>query len=504
MNAQESSAGARINGERQVKTIAYQTPLIADIAPPLLNPDCFCAEQSNVAAHDSQSARRSGGTRSYQRAFSGRDSVNSRRSGGVANRLFRLMIAIVMGASSPTLWAAPTAGSPAGSAAKVAPRIPELIVLFKESVPDFPATAEDIFAAITTTSRSALGRSLAARLGDPASIRYLIGRRAGPVARARLARDSGADRMQRYVVLTFLTESQTDLALKRLASDRAVLSVERNFYVGFSASPSDPYYPTVSNVMDYQWGLHSLNMAAAWDLERGNAYIGHVDHGIQVSHPDLQFAYRPQFIFDASGASTPSVDEIPIFSLYRGHGSHTAGIIAASTSYAGAQTGFPNQSPALGVAGMCWYCSLMVARASDSSGQATTDAFINSINWATDSGAQIINMSFGIEPTNPNYLTCSSNPGSAWCTALSVAAGRDVVLTAAAGNGQNTTLDFPAVDSRTIAVGATQSDPGIRGFLWTEEAPQGSFSGVKHWTGHGHARDIGTGSRCPVDGIHRS
>ena len=187
-----------------------------------------------------------------------------------------------------------------------------------------------------------------------------------------------------------------------------------------------------------------------------------------VLHPDLSFNFRPQFAYNAvlSAASTgvpvPFDDEV--YQIRRGHGTHTAGIIAANTSDPSAQYGHPLVSPPVGVAGVCWYCSLMVGKIIGGNGgdEAT---FVDGLNWAVRSGAQVVNMSFGVSITKAPPGLCNTNPLHILCAAMTLAAARDVVISASVGN-QNfaNTLEFPASDSRAIAVGASKID----GTRWVE------------------------------------
>jgi hypothetical protein len=87
-----------------------------------------------------------------------------------------------------------------------------------------------------------------------------------------------------------------------------------------------------------------------------------------------------------------------------------------------------------------------------------------------------MNMSFGGVDHQ-----CPTNPNNPYCAALSSATLKEVVIAAAVGNsnrfsggdgfGLGTALNFPAISSYTIAVGAIQSYSGVRGNLWTEETP---------------------------------
>ena len=139
----------------------------------------------------------------------------------------------------------------------------------------------------------------------------------------------------------------------------------------FSVVPADPYYAwsAVLSPRDYQWALADpMGMQSAWNAVRGTAYLAHLDNGIQITpvtggmHPDLVQAIR-RFRYNVNG--TTDVDEHPelVWDNAGGHGTHTAGIMAAATSQASVPAGYPNP-PTQGVAATCWYCSLLIAKVS--------------------------------------------------------------------------------------------------------------------------------------------
>ncbi|MGE0862107.1 MAG: S8 family serine peptidase [Gammaproteobacteria bacterium] len=358
----------------------------------------------------------------------------------------------------------------------------QLLVLYDYGATEDAAIAESIVEIVGRTERTPAETRLFERLQRPSSARFLIPTRHPVDLRERLGADSPAEFLQRYVVLEFGSAEAARVALVALKQERNVKSVSPNGAGEFSVSPSDPLFATAGSPMDYQWGLHALGMQYAWDLARGHAYVGHVDSGIQIDHPDLN--YRPQFFYAYDGAI--SADELAYASTFRGHGTHTAGIIAASTSNPVSQYGHPNPPAPIGVSGMCWHCSLLVARATVPVDPLSGAPFlpisgmIASTYWAVDSGAQVINLSMGLDPSpnGPGIPDCIGDPYNSFCLVLAHAAARQVVISAAAGNDMLPEVQFPASDSRTIAVGAVQSvATNLRGFLWTEEVPLDGFRG---------------------------
>ena len=230
-----------------------------------------------------------------------------------------------------------------------------------------------------------------------------------------------------------------------------------------AVTPNDPLYPVATPganglPMNYQWGLHRLNLGPAWDLATGHAYLAVIDSGIDVDHPDLISNFRPRFSYNFVSGNA-DVDEGKL--LGAGHGTHVAGIMAAE-----ADNG-------IGTAGICWHCSLMVADMWNTAGSGTVSIKADAMKWAVDNGAQVINQSFGREASD--YLvgdyTCDTLPSTFWgsanadeaaaakyCDTLAYADEFDVVIVAAAGNGIRDmsipAIQFPASDPRVIAVGA--------------------------------------------------
>ncbi len=277
------------------------------------------------------------------------------------------------------------------------------------------------------------------------------------------------------------------------------MSVDENRVYSLAATyPSEQssYLGTIFPAnSDTQWGMHALKFPHAWDLVRGNAYVGVLDGGLQVGHPDLAPNFRAHLSInfdnrlDASGALMPwslgfdSIDESAFSASTRGHGSHVSGIIAAATN---------NAAIGSSVAGGCWHCSIAMMPA----GNSLTDVIMSrAILRAIDNGVQVINMSFAGDrtPNDPNQ-TCSNLDYAARCLALNYAAERGLSLVAAAGNtGNRAPLSgtfhqdlwaFPASHAKTMAISGLERNSLNHGAFWTG----GSASTDSGWFGssYGH------------------
>ncbi|MFA4942178.1 MAG: S8 family peptidase [Patescibacteria group bacterium] len=195
--------------------------------------------------------------------------------------------------------------------------------------------------------------------------------------------------------------------------------------------PNDPYYYN-------QWYLEKIKANETWEKINSspNIIIAIIDSGIQVSHPDLAgniFVNKNEiagngidddhngFIDDVSGWDfvTNIPDPSPKFSASFNnsgvsHGTMVAGIIGA----------VGNNS--FGVAGVTWKSKIMPLKALDDSGNGRMGDVIRAIDYATNNGADIINLSF----TGQSYSDGLKE-------ALERAHRAGVIVVAAAGNDQS-------------------------------------------------------------------
>jgi len=206
-------------------------------------------------------------------------------------------------------------------------------------------------------------------------------------------------------------EIDLETALKEYQNDPNIEWAEPNYLVKLAATlPNDPGY-------SLQWALAKIKAPEAWDLEKGSSQVvvAVIDTGIKYDHPDLASNIWTNAAgyhgYDFVNADNDPMDD-------QGHGTHVAGIIGAVTNN--------NQ----GVAGTSWYCKLMALKAFDSNGYGTDSTVANSLHYAADNGAKIINMSFG-QTTDSSLLH----------EAIEYAWDKGCLLVAAAGNLGG---DFPS------------------------------------------------------------
>lgn len=174
-----------------------------------------------------------------------------------------------------------------------------------------------------------------------------------------------------------------------------------------------------------------------------SAPVAVVDTGIDNSHPELvgKVIKRANFTFD------PDFDG-------DGHGTHVAGIVAATT----------NNS--LGVASLGYDTRLFSVKSLDNDGLGYYSWIANGIIWATDNGAKVINLSLG-----------GSSDSQVLRDAVNYAWGKGVVLVAAAGNSNRARASYPAYYTNAIAVAATDVNDNKASFSnygsWVDLAAPG-------------------------------
>jgi subtilisin family serine protease len=326
----------------------------------------------------------------------------------------------------------------------------------------------------TSNGGTALERQPVAARGAP-KIRYVPGEllvrfRAGtPTAEmdAVAARAGGrlaGDIPELGVHIVAVSPDRTQEALASLHSESSVESVERDVLLtGLDTVPNDMLWST-------QWGSRLVGAPRAWDSTRGAAgiVIAVVDTGVDALHPDLLGA-------TVAGRDVVNDDSDPADD--EGHGTGVAGVIAARTNNL------------VGLAGVCWACSLMPVKVLDSTGSGKTSTIAAGIVWAVDHGARVVNMSFG-GPATTGTLEA----------AVSYAARKDAVLVAAAGNSGVDTPFFPAAYTEVIGVAATDEADAVYSWSNHGDSVQVAAPGCNTatWLGGGYVEFCGTSSAAPV------
>lgn len=187
------------------------------------------------------------------------------------------------------------------------------------------------------------------------------------------------------------------------------------------AAPANPNDPLWSG----SWSLARTNAAAAWSLTSGapETVVAILDTGVDLSHPDLQGSL-------VQGYDVVNRDDDPTDD--HGHGTMVAGVVAARANNG------------LGGVGACSRCSVMPVKVIAANGSGNAADVAEGIRWATDHGAQVLNLSFTLSGSDESVAQ-----------AIDYARGKGVVVVAAAGNAGTADVTFPASYPGVVGVAGT-------------------------------------------------
>jgi thermitase len=207
----------------------------------------------------------------------------------------------------------------------------------------------------------------------------------------------------------------------------SVESVALEYVVQAMFVPNDPYYSTPYPTSNYgnisQWAPQFIGANQAWDVTLGDPSINIaiVDTGIDATHPDLAGKVVLMKNYVNGEHSSDSF----------GHGTHVAGIAAASINNG------------TGIAGVCGHCSLMSVKVLGADGSGLTSDVASGIAFATDHGARVINLSLG-----------SSSRTTIIRDAVDYALNNNVLPVVAMGNANSDRVGDPAYWYSALSVGA--------------------------------------------------
>lgn len=228
-----------------------------------------------------------------------------------------------------------------------------------------------------------------------------------------------------------------------------VQEAEPDFLVQASITPNDPQYLNGS-----QWPLHNtgqnggtndadIDAPEAWDIRRfaSNIVVAVLDTGTRIDHEDLNanlwknpgewdpdpFSNRAFNGIDDDGNGY--VDDLHGINVFtgngvvrddNGHGTHVAGTIGAVGDNG------------RGIAGVAWRVKLLTCKFLAADGSGTTSDAIESIEYAEQMGAHIINASWG-----------GGDFSQALAEAIASAGQAGIIFVAAAGNNSADADRFP-------------------------------------------------------------
>ena len=313
-------------------------------------------------------------------------------------------------------------------------------------------------------------RILAESSSDGPTVDLLIGARPGrgdgvtTLTAGFGSRDKGVVRGLKVRRLRVPAEAAAALE-RTLAMDPSVAYVEVDAAVHATLVPDDPFFGPST-----EWGLPLIGAPTAWDTSTGagGPILAVVDTGVDAAHPDFDGRVLPGI--DLVNGDDDASDD-------NGHGTHVAGIIAATGNNG------------IGGAGVCWGCRILPVKALDGAGSGAYSTLASGITWAADHGAKVINLSLG---GAMDSITLRA--------AVAYAQEQGAVVVAAAGNGGVATPFYPAGLEGVIAVGAVddadaRSDFSNYGRDWVDVAAGGCSEST--WPDGAYASLCGTSMAAP-------
>jgi serine protease len=220
--------------------------------------------------------------------------------------------------------------------------------------------------------------------------------------------------------------TEPDAATAEAEADDANAAADASASAPSALGPNDPDYAK-------QWNLKAIGIESAWQKSKGKGVtVAVIDTGVSPV-PDLdksRIVEGYNFVAD----TTSAIDD-------HGHGTHVAGTIAQTTN---------NR---LGVAGVAYEAQIMPLKVLSAWGGGTTADIAESIRWAADHGADVINMSLG-----------GGGESKIMKEAIDYAHEKGVVIVAAAGNSRRSTAEYPARYEHVIGVSAIGRDSKKAGY----------------------------------------
>ena len=182
-----------------------------------------------------------------------------------------------------------------------------------------------------------------------------------------------------------------------------------------------------------QWDMRQIHAPQAHAITGGSprVVVGDIDTGLDFTHPDLAPNYDAARSTDcSSGAPSPLLPGNDV----NGHGTHTAGTIAAAAN----GSGIVGVAPNVRIAGI---------KSSDDDGFFFPQMVVCSFVWAAEHGINVTNNSYFADPW---LFNCKNDPGQraiweAERRAIRYAQSKGTVVVAAEGN-ESTDLSHPRVD----------------------------------------------------------
>jgi thermitase len=301
-------------------------------------------------------------------------------------------------------------------------------------------------------------------------------------------------------LLRLPTSSDVTKTVKQMANDPRLLYAEPNFFAQSPEGGARHRAFGVSKVAptSQEYATQALGLASAHEISRGNSTkVAVLDTGAQLDHPALKANFKDAARYDfVEGDSDPSdrpvgkdadcdgdKDEMV------GHGTHVAGIVGITAPAA----------------------KIMPLRVLDSEGYGNVFKIAKAVYFAAHNRADVINLSLGT-PSRSKLLQ----------EVIKDATANGVLVTAAAGNSNNSVPHYPAAGDGIaasadglVAVTSVNMHDQKSGFAnyggWVDIAAPGEgirsafpVSNYAYWSGTSMATPFVSGQAALIHAVYGS
>ncbi|MDX9911908.1 MAG: S8 family serine peptidase [Phycisphaerales bacterium] len=255
--------------------------------------------------------------------------------------------------------------------------------------------------------------------------------------------------LRRYYILTSTTSTPAWTLAAGIESDLPGVVLAERVAVGGQTEAPLPNDPLFSQ----QYGMHNVgqeingvpgavdadvNAPEAWaelPSDLAPITVAILDAGMSLMHTEFAGRILPGHNTTINGSPNDASDYM------NGHGTHCAGILAASGN------------DASGVSGIAWTPSILPVKVATPVGSTSGTWLGNGIIWAVDHGARVLSISLGL------------TSGDAFLeSAIAYADAHGCLIVASAGNENAGPVLYPAKYPSVMAIGGTNNRDLVAGF----------------------------------------